>query len=107
MHGALAQPPYPVARYACQKVVTVLNVYVVVLVVVLLGCAVAALLAKSLVQSAVALGVGSASLAMLYFVLDAPYAGGFELSVGAGLTSVLFIVAISLTKSLGDAADED
>ena len=31
---------------------------------------------------------------------DAPYAGGFELSVGAGLISVLFIVAISLTESM-------
>jgi uncharacterized MnhB-related membrane protein len=88
-------------------VVTVLSVYLVVLMVLLLGSAVVALLAKSLVQAAGALGVGSASLAMLYFALDAPYAGGFELSVGAGLMSVLFIVAISLTKSLGDSADED
>ena len=29
------------------------------------------------------------------------YAGGFELSVGAGLISVLFILAISLTESIG------
>jgi uncharacterized MnhB-related membrane protein len=94
-------------RVAWQKVVTVLSVYLVILMVVLLGCAIAALLAKSLVHSAVALGVGSASLAMLFFALDAPYAGGFELSVGAGLTSVLFLVAISLTKALGARADEE
>jgi uncharacterized MnhB-related membrane protein len=88
-------------------VVTVLDVYLVVLMVIIAGGAVAALLAKSLVKSAVALGVGSASLAMLYYALDAPYAGGFELSVGAGLTSVLFIVAISLTKSIGEREDGD
>lgn len=41
---------------------------------------------------------------MLYFALDAPYAAGFELSVGAGLMSVLFIVAISLTRSLEESA---
>jgi uncharacterized MnhB-related membrane protein len=82
------------------------GLYLAVLLVVLFGCAVVALLAKSLVRSAVALGVGSAALAMLYFALDAPYAGGFELSVGAGLTSVLFLVAISLTKTLGDRPNE-
>jgi len=65
-----------------------------------------ALAAKNLVHAAVALGVGSAALAVLYFMLDAPYAGGFELSVGAGLISVLFIVAISLTASMGEQPDE-
>lgn len=77
-----------------------------VLAAVLLGSAIVVLLSKSLVRAAVALGIGSASLAMIYFALGAPYAGGFELSVGAGLTSVLFIVAISLTRSLGDRQDE-
>ncbi len=64
-----------------------------------------ALVAKNLVRAAVALGVGSAALAMLFFMLDAPYAAGFELSVGAGLISVLFIVAISLTASMGEHPD--
>ena len=64
-----------------------------------------AVLSKSLVRAAVALGGGSAALAMLFFMLGAPYAGGFELSVGAGLISVLFIVAISLTESMGRRQD--
>ena len=55
---------------------------------------------------AVALGAGSFALGMLFFVLQAPYAGGFELSVGAGLISVLFIVAIGLTESMGRQRDE-
>jgi uncharacterized MnhB-related membrane protein len=37
---------------------------------------------------------------MLFFMMRAPYAGGFELSVGAGLISILFIIAISLTESM-------
>jgi NADH-quinone oxidoreductase subunit J len=72
----------------------------ITLVAIMLFCAVSAVLAKSLIRSAIALGTGSASLAMLLFMLNAPYAGGFELSVGAGLISVLFIIAISLTESL-------
>jgi NADH-quinone oxidoreductase subunit J len=76
------------------------------LVLILIASATIALAAKNLVRAAVALGVGSAALAMLYFMLGAPYAGGFELSVGAGLISVLFIVAISLTASMERQSDE-
>jgi NADH-quinone oxidoreductase subunit J len=60
-----------------------------------------AVLAKNLIRAAVALGIGGISLAMLFFLLNVPYAGAFELSVGAGLISVLFILAISLTESIG------
>jgi NADH-quinone oxidoreductase subunit J len=76
------------------------------LVATLLCGAVAAVVSRSLIRAAVALGAGSAALAMLFFLLGAPYAGGFELSVGAGLISVLFIVAISLTESMGRPPDE-
>jgi len=68
--------------------------------------AIAAVLLKNLLRAAVALGASSLGLAALFFFLNAPYAGAFELSVGAGLISVLFIVAISLTESMqgGDSA---
>ena len=72
----------------------------VALAAVILVCAVAAVLSRNLVRAAVALGIGSAALAIIFFSLDAPYAGGFELSVGAGLVSVLFIVAISLSEAM-------
>jgi NADH-quinone oxidoreductase subunit J len=72
----------------------------VALAAVIVGGAVTAVLSKNLLRAAVALGVGSAALATLFFLLNAPYAGGFELSVGAGLISVLFIIAISLTESM-------
>jgi len=72
----------------------------VLLATVILAAAVTAMLSKSLLRAAVALGISSAALATLFFLLKAPYAGGFELSVGAGLISVLFIIAISLTESM-------
>lgn len=65
-----------------------------------LAAAIMAVLSKSLLRAAVALGAGSVALASIYFLWDAPFAGGFELSVGAGLISVLFIIAVSLTESL-------
>ncbi len=63
------------------------------------GCALLAVFSRDLIRAAVALGGSSVVLAVLFFVLGAPYAGGFELSIGAGLLSVLFIVTISLIES--------
>ncbi|MBC8449187.1 MAG: hypothetical protein H8D78_15685 [Chloroflexi bacterium] len=51
--------------------------------------------------------MGSVALAAVFFLLDSPYAGAFELSVGAGLVSVLLFIAISLTAPRGGRADED
>jgi NADH-quinone oxidoreductase subunit J len=72
----------------------------VTLAAIIVGGAVTAVLSSNLLRAAIALGAGSAALATLFFLLNAPYAGGFELSVGAGLISVLFIIAISLTESM-------
>lgn len=80
--------------------------YFVVLIIVVVAGAIVALVSESLIRSAVALGVASAALALLLFALEAPYAAGFELSVGAGLISVLFIIAISLTESVREHRDE-
>ncbi len=57
-----------------------------------------AIFSNRLLVSAVSLGMVSVLLAVIFFTLDAPFAGGFELSIGAGLISILFIMAISLTE---------
>jgi len=57
-----------------------------------------AIFSPRLLYAAVALGLSSCLLAIIFFDLDAPFAGGFELSIGAGLISLLFIMAISLTE---------
>jgi len=66
---------------------------------VLVLAAVYSIVSKNMIRAAVSLGVGSIALAVVFFMLDSPFAGGFELSVGAGLTSILMIVVISLTKN--------
>ena len=63
--------------------------------------ALAAVMFDNLLHAAIALGVGSAALAVALFLLGAPYAGSFELSVGAGLISVLFVVAVTLAETMG------
>jgi len=58
--------------------------------------AIAAVLQKNLVRAVVAYALASICLAGLFFVLASPYAGALELTVGAGLVAVLFLVALIL-----------
>lgn len=58
-----------------------------------------AILLKDLLRSAISLAAASLLLGIIFFRMDAPYAGVFEISVVAGLITVLFILAIALTKA--------
>jgi len=55
---------------------------------------------RSLIRSAIGLALTSAVLTMLMFGFNSWLAGVFELSVCAGLISVVFISTISLTQPL-------
>ncbi|MCX7006083.1 MAG: NADH-quinone oxidoreductase subunit J [Kiritimatiellaeota bacterium] len=63
----------------------------------LLG-ALATVMLRQLVKAAIALAFTSVVLCIVMFKLDAPWAAVFELSVCAGLITVVFISAISLVK---------
>lgn len=64
-----------------------------------------AVLAKDLIKAAIALAVSSLLLGILFFRMDAPFAAVFEISVVAGLITVLFILTIALTKTDGEVAE--
>lgn len=57
------------------------------------------LLARKLIWIITSIGLGSVLLSVIFFIFGAPFAGAFELSVGAGLISILFIIATSLTNT--------
>ena len=61
------------------------------------GMGIAAVWVRSLVRSVVAYSLASAFLSALFFHLDSPFAGALELTVGAGLIAILFIVALILS----------
>jgi NADH:ubiquinone oxidoreductase subunit 6 (subunit J) len=65
------------------------------------------LLARRLIVMISAIGLASLFLGVVFFLFDAPYAGGFEVSVGAGLISVLFVIATSLTGDIGGFDNDD
>ena len=58
-----------------------------------------AILLKDLLKSAISLAVASLFLGIVFFRMNAAYAGVFEISVVAGLITVLFILTIALTKA--------
>jgi NADH-quinone oxidoreductase subunit J len=58
-----------------------------------------AILLKDLLRSAISLAVASLLLGVIFFRLGASYAGVFEISVVAGLITVLFILTIALTNT--------
>ena len=55
---------------------------------------------RNLLKAVISLAAASASLTIIMFMLNAPLAAVFELSVCAGLITVIFISIISLTKPL-------
>lgn len=59
-------------------------------------CAVQAIRVKRLIASALWLAGTSALLSISFYLLGAPTVGAIELSVGAGLVTVLFVFAISI-----------
>ena len=53
---------------------------------------------KDLVKSSITLGISSALLAAVFYLLGAPFAAVFELSVAAGLVTILLLSAIGMIE---------
>jgi uncharacterized MnhB-related membrane protein len=64
---------------------------------------VAAIVLRGFIRAVIAFAAGSALLAGLFALLGAFFAAVLELTVGAGLTTVLFLVAITLTHGEEEA----
>ena len=70
-------------------------------------CALWAVMATDILKSALALALTSVFLSIAMFLLGSPMAAVFELSVCAGLITVVFISAISMIKPEGHDRGED
>jgi NADH-quinone oxidoreductase subunit J len=79
------------------------NTMNVVLLALLLAAGVWTVLTSHLLHSAIGLAVTSVILTLLLFLMKAPLAGVFELSVCAGLITVVFVSVISLAKPVAEA----
>lgn len=75
------------------------------LLIILVGFSILAVLLRDLLKAAISLAVASIFLAIIFFRMNAFYVGVFEISVVAGLITVLFISTIALTRSEGDVKE--
>jgi len=67
----------------------------------------AAVMARNLLYSGVFLGLASVTLTLALYEMNAPWAALFELSVCAGLITVLFVSAVSLVRKSESFVAED
>ena len=74
----------------------------IILLALMMASAVWAVVTSRLLWAAVGLALTSAVLTLVLFILKAPIAAVFELSVCAGLITVVFISVISLTQPVND-----
>lgn len=74
-----------------------MNSYLLLLVILLLFSLLAAVL-RNMLLAAISLGVASVALTLILFAMSAPWAAVFELSVCAGLITVLFVSAVSMIR---------
>lgn len=70
----------------------------IILIVISIISAILSARAKEILIAAISLAVLSATIGIMCFKLNSPYAGVFEISVCAGLITVLFVSVISLTE---------
>lgn len=71
-----------------------------------LGALLTSIFLKDLIYAVIGFALGSALLAGVFALLGATFAALLELTVGAGLTAVLFLVAITLTRGKEGPDDE-
>jgi NADH-quinone oxidoreductase subunit J len=71
---------------------------IIILLAGLVGSALLCVLLNDLLKASIAMAVLSAVLAVIMFALDADLAAALELSVCAGLITVVFVSAISMTR---------
>lgn len=71
---------------------------IILLLVSLVVCAILCIVRPNLIKAAIWMAIMSGLLSLVMFLLDAPLAAAFELSVCAGLIPVIFISASSMTK---------
>ncbi|MEW5951332.1 MAG: NADH-quinone oxidoreductase subunit J [Elusimicrobiota bacterium] len=74
--------------------------------IIIAAAAILAVTAGKMLTSAIMLAVASIALSLLLFNFNAPWAAVFELSVCAGLITVLFISAVSLVKKEDESLKE-
>lgn len=81
-------------------------ILVLILVILTIGAAIYAVVAKNLLYAVVSTGVISLGLSLFFFLLQAPDVALTEAAIGVALTTLIFIITIRNTTKFEDPEDE-
>ncbi len=81
------------------------EVFIIILGLVMLVFAFLALYLKDLIASVIAAGVLSLFASILYLILQAPDVAMTEAAIGAGLLTMIFLLAIKKTRQIEESDD--
>ena len=84
--------------------ITIVNVILIVGLLVTLALSI---LAKDLLKAAISLGVASAILGAIFYLMGSPLAAMVEVSVCGGLVTVLFVSVITMTGEGKEEEDDE
>ncbi|MDO9548586.1 MAG: DUF4040 domain-containing protein [Candidatus Marinimicrobia bacterium] len=79
-----------------------INVIIIVLGILMIASAFMAIYMRSLLSSIIAAGVISLLASIIYLLLAAPDVAMMEAAIGSGLTTVVFLYALSKVKNSGE-----
>ncbi len=74
---------------------------------VMLVCGVLAVMLRSIIKDAICLAVASAALGLIMYIMGAPFAAVFEVSVCSGLITVIFVSGVSLSNAAKDTVRKE
>lgn len=83
-----------------------MNIFISLLLIALVLCAIAACMHKSLLTSIVIYMAYSSIICMIWIILESPDLAITEAAVGAGVTSVLFFITLKKIDAIDDRRKE-
>jgi len=81
-------------------------IILIVLIILTVGAAIYAVVAKNLLYAVVSTGLISLGLSMFFFILQAPDVALTEAAIGVALTTIIFIITIRNTTKYEDVSDK-
>ena len=84
-----------------------MNIFVIILLLFLIGCALAVCLTKGFLTSIVIFMSYSLVLSVIWFILESPDLAITEAAVGAGVTSLLFFATLKKINAMDEDTEDE
>ena len=84
-----------------------ITVFIIILGIIMILAAIIAVMSKNLLTAIITSGVISLLASIIYLILSAPDVAMTEAAIGSGLTTIVFLYALSRIKKINKEVDDD